>query len=162
MRVWGPVFGIPNQYTGFKIALDMALYGYIKKSYHFANNVKLVLSPKAIACRGITPPVFERQPLFPTFSSPPLLNSLHPLRFPLKGTPCPIITFEIINVLYFKQWVFCHLAVSPTTYWHSVRNRAPSNLLKFWFSACMVISDMADTMYDIIILNLKISLTLYY
>ena len=31
LRLWGSVFGIPNWYTSFKIALDMALYGYIKK-----------------------------------------------------------------------------------------------------------------------------------
>ena len=26
LKVWGSEFGIPNQYTGFKIALDTALW----------------------------------------------------------------------------------------------------------------------------------------
>ena len=28
LKVWGSEFGIPNQYTGFKIALDTALWSF--------------------------------------------------------------------------------------------------------------------------------------
>ena len=51
LRVWGSEFGIVNQYTGFKVTLDMALLRHISKMKLLAKIVS-VLKPLTFSQKG--------------------------------------------------------------------------------------------------------------